>query len=134
MKVVQIENTWLCFCVPIDNFEQMSQVTLACLLSTLSIFACETFHSIRFYERNIFHISWSFNFYCALIAANMREFKGNLNGRIKLTLLDTSPVFFSIGDNQYCRGQNNFCEVGATESSFWDFKTTWILGPRTYIR
>ena len=37
LKVVQSENIWHGFCVPNDNLKQVSQITLPCLLPTLSI-------------------------------------------------------------------------------------------------
>ena len=60
LKVVQSENIWLCFCVPIDNFRPESQITK--LLNYL--LAWQKFHSIQycFYEKNIFRIFLSFNF------------------------------------------------------------------------
>ena len=76
LKVVQSENIWRCFCASIDNFEQVSQITIAFLLPTLSIFCMVNVHSIPhcFYKTNIFHISW---FYCTLIAADVQDFKRN---------------------------------------------------------
>ena len=41
LKVVQSENIWHCFCIPIDNFEQVSQITFRYLLPTLSIFCMQ---------------------------------------------------------------------------------------------
>ena len=64
LKVVQSEKMWRCFSLPIDNFEQVSQITLACLSPTLWIFAWEIFHSIEhgLYKTNIFLISWYITF------------------------------------------------------------------------
>ena len=44
---IQSENIWRCFCVPIDNFKQVSQITVMCLLLTLSIFYMQ---SVPFYS------------------------------------------------------------------------------------
>ena len=78
LEVVQSENMWSFFCDPIDNFEQVSQITLTCLLPNLpAFFVRETFHSIQhcFYKANIFHISWSFisNFFIVLWLQKMCE-------------------------------------------------------------
>ena len=47
LKVVQSENIWRCFSVPIDNFEQMSQITDMCLLPILSNFCMQ---NVPFYS------------------------------------------------------------------------------------
>ena len=45
--IVQSENIWRCFCVPIDNFKQVSQITVMCLLPTLNIFCMQ---NVPFYS------------------------------------------------------------------------------------
>ena len=86
LKVVQIEIMFKlkshCFCARIDNLEQVSQVILACLLPPLSSICIRLFHSFQhcFYKRYISHFLiclLTLVFYCALIAANVRDFKGN---------------------------------------------------------
>ena len=63
LKIAQSGNAWPCFCVPFDNFEQVSQITAMCLYPTLSIFYMENVPSLRhcFYKTNIFHVPLSFN-------------------------------------------------------------------------
>ena len=43
LKVVQGENIWRCFCVPIDNFEKVSLIIAMCLLQTMTNFCMQNF-------------------------------------------------------------------------------------------
>ena len=50
LKFVQSENIWRCFCVSIDNFEQVSQIIVIRLWPTSSIFCMQNipFYSVLF--------------------------------------------------------------------------------------
>ena len=58
-----------------------SQITVMCLLPTLSIFSMQNVHSIQhcFIKQILFTFldPLTLIFYCTLIAANVRDFKGN---------------------------------------------------------